>query len=162
MYAMPPSFIPALLLSVAFPVVVFQTLPVFAVKSSFPVKSRTQELFKGLYDDAGFPTYHASSIVLHASDNSSTIENDTLSGEFWTADNTRLWNTSLAKKKVEHFEKLKRSCKISADRLVQQYNLLPTAEEDSPFGSEFAGTSRTRLSRGNGLANSNDFKREDL
>ncbi|KAL8778945.1 MAG: hypothetical protein Q9213_007180 [Squamulea squamosa] len=151
----------AVLLSVAWPGIATQTLPVFAVKNTYQGEPRANELIKYLYNKAGSPTFVDTRLIIQPSDNSTTVEIDTASGGVWTADNTRLWNTSLAQS-PKYFEKLKRSCKVSADRLIKELHLLPTPDKESPIAFEFVGTSGTYLSREDGLANSTNFKHEDL
>ncbi|KAL8722719.1 MAG: hypothetical protein Q9225_000831 [Loekoesia sp. 1 TL-2023] len=158
------SFIPAVLFSAVFPLVIVahaDSLPVFAVKSSFQGESHARELIKNLYNNAGTPHTVESTLILRAFDNTSTVEIDTLSGGIWTADNTRLWNTSLAKN-PKHFERLQGGCQNSADRLIKKYHLVPKLDKDSPFTFELAGTSGTQLSREEGNANGADLKRESF
>ncbi|KAI4156897.1 MAG: hypothetical protein L6R39_000943 [Caloplaca ligustica] len=156
-----PIYIQALLFSLIPLRIDAHTLPVFPVTSTFTGESRAHELLKNLYNNAGTPTYVGSSLIVRAADNSTTVELDTVSGGVWTADNTRLWNTSLAKT-VGHFEKLNGSCKSTADRLIRQHKLLPVPEKGSPFTVEFAGTSATQLSREDGDVNGSEFKREEF
>ncbi|KAL8772274.1 MAG: hypothetical protein Q9209_002486 [Squamulea sp. 1 TL-2023] len=154
-------FLQAVLLWVACPRIIAHTLPVFAVTNTFQGEPRARELIKYLYNNAGSSTFIDTRLILQASDNSTTVEIDTTSGGLWSADNTRLWNSSLAQS-PKHFEKLERSSKGSADRLIKQLNLLPTPTKESPVAFEFTGTSGTRLSREDGFANSTNFKREDF
>ncbi|KAI4269447.1 MAG: hypothetical protein LQ337_007270 [Flavoplaca oasis] len=153
--------ISALLLSIISSLATAHTLPVFAVKNSFKGESRAHELIKYLYNSAGNPAFVDTRFIVQASDNSSTVEVDTLSGGLWTADNTRLWNTSLAQS-PERFHKLGEASKHSADRLIKRFNLLPIPDEKSPITFEFTGNSGTRLAREDGLANNTNLKREEL
>ena len=141
--------------------IVAQTLPVFSVKNSFQGASRAHELIKNLYNNAGTPTYTNSRLIVQAPDNSSIVEIDTLSGGIWTADNTRLWNTSHAQH-LGVFEKGKHGCKNAAENLIKQHGLLPAVEKGSPITFEFAGTSGTYLSKEDGHAEGNSFKREEF
>ena len=155
------TLISALLLSIISSLATAHTLPVFAVKNSFQGESRAHELIKYLYNSAGSPVFVDTRLIVQASDNSSTVEIDTLSGGLWTADNTRLWNISLAQS-PKRFHKLGEASKHSADRLVKRFNLLPTPEKRSPIAFEFTGNSGTRLAREDGLANITNLKREEF
>ncbi|KAL8734048.1 MAG: hypothetical protein Q9166_001809 [cf. Caloplaca sp. 2 TL-2023] len=156
-----PILILALVLSSACPSVVAQTLPVFPVRNNFQGESRAHELIKYLYNNAGNSAFGDSRLIIKASDNSSTVEIDTLSGGIWSADNTRLWNTSLARK-PEEFGKLKEGTKLAADRLIKELNLLPRTDKGSAVTFEFGGTSGTQLAREDGLVNSTDIKRQNF
>ncbi|KAL8953174.1 MAG: hypothetical protein Q9222_000947 [Ikaeria aurantiellina] len=141
--------------------VLAQPLPVFAVKNGgFQGDSRARELIKVLYNNAGNPIYVDSTLLLNVHDKSSTVEIDTLSGGIWTADNTRLWNTSLART-PQQSERAKSTVRFSAEQYIREFNLLPTPEKGSPFSFEFTGTSGTQLSKEEGLINSGSYKRED-
>ncbi|KAL8708076.1 MAG: hypothetical protein Q9220_007008 [cf. Caloplaca sp. 1 TL-2023] len=142
-------------------IILAQTLPVFAVTNGFQGDSRARQLIKGLYSNAGTPTYRGSTLVLNAFDNSSVVEIDTLSGGIWSADNTRLWNTSLTKT-AEEFGKVNSSTRGSAERYIKSFKLLPTPEKGSPFTFEFAGTSGTFLSKEEGPINSTSLHRENF
>ncbi|KAL8811654.1 MAG: hypothetical protein Q9200_001624 [Gallowayella weberi] len=151
----------ALLLSAAYTPVSTQALPVFAVQNTLSREGRGHELIKYLYKNAGKESFVDSKFIVQAPDNSSTVEIDTVSGGIWTADNTRLWNASLAAK-PEEFKQLENGVKITADRLIKQLNLLPQPGKGSPITFEYTGTTATRMSRENGLVNNTDFKREDF
>ncbi|KAL8860201.1 MAG: hypothetical protein Q9178_003465 [Gyalolechia marmorata] len=155
------TLVSALLLSIISSLATAHTLPVFAVQNSFKGESRAHELIKNLYNSAGSPTFVDTRFIVQASDNSSTVEVDTLSGGIWTADNTRLWNISLAQSPIR-FHKLAQASRYSADRLIRQFNLLPTPHKESPITFEFTGNSGTLLAREDGLANSTNLKREEF
>ncbi|KAI4159157.1 MAG: hypothetical protein LQ342_006804 [Letrouitia transgressa] len=141
--------------------VIANTLPIFSVQNSFRDPSRARELIKNLYQNSGQPTYLGSRLVINAPDNSSTVEIDTLSGGIWSADNTRLWNVSHAKR-PKAFEKAKGKAKSFADDLIKQHGLLPVAQKDSPFSFDYVGTSSTQVSREDGHLKGKDFTREEF
>ena len=142
-------------------IILAHTLPIFFVQSTFQGPSRAQNLHRKLYQKDGEPTYVDSRLIIRGPNNSTTFELDTHSGGIWSADNTRLWNTSHAKHPSE-FVEANKTCRDAAEDLIKKYKLVPHTEESSPVTFEFAGISGTQLSNENGHANGSKFNREEF